>query len=93
MALTNQQLDHISNLANLARVFEENYTKMVLLNYEWNGVPDFDTDITQGEIDAVPSLAARNLEVSDLTELNYIVSNLMVLVGDRLARVVKVAKL
>lgn len=93
MALSNQQLDHISNLANLAQLFEQNYTKMVLLNYEWAGVPDYATDITQGEIDAVPSLFARNLEVSDLAELNYIVANLLPLIADRLARVVKVAKL
>lgn len=93
MALTNPQIAHINNLAEIARVLEAKYTLMELMNYQWAGVPNFDADITQAEIDAIPQFFEQNLEVADLQEINYIVANLLPLVAARLAQVVKVARL
>lgn len=93
MALTSAQQDHIANLANVAKKFKEMYPELVLLNDEWNGTPDFDTNITQPEIDAIPSLLEANITTTDLTEVNYIVSVLLPYIGDRLAQVVRLAKI
>lgn len=93
MALDNSEQNHISNHATLAKFYEANYTKNVLLNYQWNGAPDYDTTITQEDIDAIPTLKEAGVTVADLNEMNYINFQVMTLLQDRLAIVVKMARL
>lgn len=93
MALTSAQIDHISNLASIAEKFKQMYPDLILLNDEWAGVPDFDTLITQPEIDAIPQLLEANITMNDLTEVNYIVANLLPFITGRLAQVVRLAKI
>lgn len=84
MALTAKQQDHISRLAQLAQLFVDIRNDLYQQNYEWNGAPDFDTDITQEEIDEIPTFAAAGLTVADVQEANYICSTLLPLVDDKM---------
>lgn len=82
--LTAKQQDHISRLGQLAQLFVDIRNDLHLQNYEWNGAPNFDADITQDEIDAIPSFAAAGLTLADVTEANYICAVLLPLIDDKM---------
>lgn len=94
MALNSVEQDHISDNGEFAKVCEAFYMRAILRQEQWYGAGDFDTTITQGEIDAVPSFLEAGVTVNDLTEMNYISAQfLALLTTQRLAVIVKMANL
>jgi hypothetical protein len=91
--MPDEQQDHISNLGNIAEKLIDAYLLMVQLDAEWNGTDNFETEITQESIDNVPSFNQVNLLKNNLTEVNYVNSQLMALIAPRIAHFLKLKNL
>ncbi|MBZ0315077.1 MAG: hypothetical protein K8L91_01570 [Anaerolineae bacterium] len=93
MALTQGQLKFIITLGELSKILLEAYPDGVLTNVQWNGTPNFDTTITQPDIDAEPRLAEIGLEYADIQEMAYVVSNMQNELGSRVQHAAKLKEL
>lgn len=85
MALSNKEQDHISRLSPIAEMLVNLRNDLYLQNYERNGVPQMGASITQEEIDEIPSFVEASLTVADVTEVDYICSQLLALIDGRMA--------
>lgn len=90
MALTPSEQNHITRLAQFAQAMVDMRNTVYQLNYQWNGAPDFDTTITQAEIDEVPSFAAAGLTKTDMVEVEYVASQLLSLIEDKFPQLLEV---
>lgn len=90
MALTASEQNHITRLAQFAKQMVDMRNTVYQLNYQWNGVPDFDTTITQAEIDELPALTAAGLTKTDMTEVEFVASQLLSLIEDKFPQLLQV---
>lgn len=90
MALSASEQNHITHLAQFAQQMTDLRNIVYELNYQWNGAPDFDTTVTQQEIDAIPSLAAAGLTKTDMTEVEYVAAVLLGLIDDKFPQLLQV---
>lgn len=90
MALTASEQNHITSLAQFAAQMVDIRNAVYQLNYQWNGAPDFDTTITQGEIDEIASFAAAGLTKTDMVEVEYVASQLLLLIEDKFPQLLQV---
>lgn len=89
--MTTEQKQFITNLCQEARWLDGQNSMSQFLQYQYNGVPQFVTSITQQELDTIPQYAEVGLTVDDLAQLAYVNFQIMMLIQDKLPNIVKMS--
>jgi hypothetical protein len=84
MTMPTSRQQYISFVANRARIMLGEFGPLAQTDVLWNGTPDYDTLITQAEIDTVPNLADAGLTVQQLADAIYALSVIKSTIFDHL---------
>jgi len=72
MALSSAEANFISDSSRAAKILlDDLYSLLVQLDTLWAGAADFDTTITQGDIDSIPSFAQSGLTAAVLGDAEF----------------------
>lgn len=97
MALTANQQDHLSILGQFARRIIDERDDAFIGNYEWAGLPDYDGLITQEALDAFsaanPNSPLAGAQVADIIEVEYVRSQLLILIDNKFPNLYAAKKL
>lgn len=91
MALTAAESNFISNSSNVAKVLLDQYGMLVQLDVLWAGSPNYDTTITQADLDSVASFSG--LTTTTLGDAEFALAGIKTAIGNALAALTELANL
>lgn len=77
MAMTAAHQNFVSNTAIEARALLAFFSEETQLNILWAGLPDYQHQITQDEINSVPTFAGAGLTLQNIADAQFIMATIM----------------
>lgn len=93
MAMSTVHQNFISRTSYTSKRLLELYGELQQLNTLWAGSPDYDAEITQADIDSVPSFADAELTTAVLGDAEFALATIMGTITSALPALVEVAAL
>lgn len=93
MSLPYTHKNFINDTQNEAAILLAQFGILAQLDTLWNGVPDFDAQLTQAEIDSNPVLLEAGLTVAQITDAVYAMSVIKGLINDHMPTLALISRL
>lgn len=93
MAMSAVHQNFISRTSYTSKRLLDLYGELQQLNTLWAGVPDYDAEITQGEIDTVPSFLDAELAYQTLADAEFALASIMTTITNALPALTEIAAL
>ena len=93
MALTTAEANFISRSGGASKALLNLYSELVQLDQLWAGAPNYDTTITQGDIDSIPSFAESGLTATVLGDAEFALAGIKTAITNALTALTVMANL
>jgi len=93
MPMSDAHQNFISQTSYRAKVLLDQVGPLAQLNVLWAGSPDYDTAITQEEINSVPSFVGAGLTVQQVADAEYVLASILTSINNALVALTMLANL